>query len=71
MKRVGRTGLGFGRCQNVLLLAVFSAITATLTIAKHQNKVLTRPKLPLIDGLISKVMALVLAVTKINNTMIV
>ena len=51
MKRVGRTGLGFGRCQNVLLLAVFSAITATLTIAKHQNKVLTRPKLPLIGGL--------------------
>ena len=36
MKRVGWTGLGSGRCQNVLLLALFSAITATLddTFAK-------------------------------------
>ena len=36
MKRVGWTGLGWGRCQNVLLLALFSAITATLddTFAK-------------------------------------
>ena len=50
MKRVGRTGLGWGRCQNVLLLVVFSAISATpATIAKiwywPQNKVLTLSKI--------------------------
>ena len=59
----------------MLLLVVFSAITPALTTTtakigwwRQQNKVLTSPKLPLIDGLTSKVMALVLVVTKIFYT---